>query len=246
MKKAKKILLLGKEKSFLVSSDMKKMNSNYGELDVSKAKIGKKIKTNAGHVFAAIEPTIIDMLRKCRRGPQIIMPKDAAAISAMTGLANGWRCLDAGGGSGFLSLFLANNVKPDGHVFTYEKEKGFAKNIQYNIEFCGLEDVMTLKNKDVSAFNERDLDLITLDMRDAEKIIPKAYRALRTGGWLCVYSPHIEQQKAAVAAMQKAGFIHLRTMENIQREWKVDTRGFTHPKPSGILHTGFMTFGRKI
>ncbi len=253
--KPKKILLLGREKSFLVSADDKKLNSNYGELDLSKAArkipsgiqpvFGKKLKTNTGHVFSVVEPTLIDCLRKCRRGPQIIMPKDAAAITAVTGASSGWRCLDAGGGSGFLSLFLANTVRPDGKVFTYEKEKGFAKNIQHNIEFCGLESIVSLKNRDVKTFTEKNLDMVTLDMKDADKMTAKVWKALRPGGWLCVYSPHIEQQKKAVEAMEKAGFIQLRTIENIQREWKVDTRGFTHPKPSGILHTGFMTFGRK-
>jgi len=255
-KKSEKILLIGKEKSFLIDTVMKKFHSNYGELDLAKATrktpsgrqavFGRKVKTNLGHEFTVVKPTVIDYLRKARRGPQIIMPKDAAMILSITGLESGWRCLDAGSGSGFLSIFLGNLVKPSGKVFAYERNKQFAKNIEFNIRYCGLEGIITLKNKDVKMATEKELNLVTLDMIDAEKLVPKVHKALRIGGWLCVYSPHIEQQKSAVAAMEKLGFMYIQTIENIQRFWKIDTRGYTHPKPSGILHTGFMTFGRKV
>lgn len=245
--KSQKILLIGKEKSFLVDRAMKKFHSNYGELNLTKIKkFGQKIKTNTGHEFTVVTPTVIDFLRKARRGPQIVMPKDAASIIASCGVESGWRCLDAGSGSGFLSIFLGNIVKPSGKVYAYEKNKQFAKNIEYNIKFCGLGGVVILKNKDVKSATEKELDLVTLDMIDAEKLVPRVHKALRTGGWLCVYSPHIEQQKKTVAVMQKLGFMQIHTVENIQRYWKIDVRGYSHPKPSGLLHTGFMTFGRKI
>jgi tRNA (adenine57-N1/adenine58-N1)-methyltransferase len=244
--KSEKVLLVGKERSFLIDTSQKKFHSNYGELDLTKVKIGKKVKTNLGHEFTVIKPTIVDLLKKVKRGPQIVTPKDAAAVISICGVESGWRCLDAGAGSGFLSLFIGNIVKPNGHVYAYEKNKGFAKIVEYNIRFCGLKGVVLLKNKDASTFTEKELDLVTLDMIDSDKLVPKVHKALRVGGWLYVYSPHIEQQKKAVAAMEKLGFVQIQTIENIQRFWKVDARGFTHPKPSGLLHTGFMTFGRKI
>ena len=191
-----------------------------------------------------IEPTIIDLLKKCKRGPQVILPKDAASIVAVTGLRAGWKCLDAGGGSGFLALFLGNLVQPKGKVTTYEKRKEFFEIIKSNIITCGLKGTVTAKNKDASLFTEKSLDLITLDMKGVEKIVSKSHKALKPGGWLVVYSPHIEQQKASVAEMRKAGFRSIQTIENIQRSWQVSD--FTHPHPSGIMHTGFLSFGRKL
>ena len=85
---------------------------------------------------------------------------------------------------------------------------------------------------------------ISDNMKDAEKMVKKAKKALKTGGWLVVYSPHIEQVKAVKEEMIKNGFKDIETIEVIKRKWKVDN--FTHPVPSGILHTGFMTFARKI
>jgi tRNA A58 N-methylase Trm61 len=85
-------------------------------------------------------------------------------------------------------------------------------------------------------------------MINAEKMIKKASKMLKPGGWLCVYSPHIEQQKSVTKEMEDLKFIHIHTIENIQRSWQVNSHkgGYTHPKPSGIMHTGFLTFGRKI
>ncbi|MBI2583404.1 MAG: methyltransferase domain-containing protein [Candidatus Aenigmarchaeota archaeon] len=187
---------------------------------------------------------IIDLLKKCRRGPQIITPKDAGVIITETGLNSGKRCLDAGGGSGFLTLMLANVVAPKGRVYSYEKNPNFAEIVKHNVKLCGLEKIVTVKNRDAEEFSEKNLDLITLDMKGAENLIGKCHKALKNKGFLCVYSPHIEQQNAASKRMKKEGFSQIKTVENIQREWLVGTH--THPIPSGVMHTGFLTFGRKI
>ncbi len=238
-----KLLLLSKEASFLVDTQQGKFSSQYGVVDLSKAKPGTVIKTSSGHSFIVTKPTIADFMRKFRRGPQVILPKDAAQVIAVTGLSSGWNCLDAGGGSGFLALFLANAASP-GKIAVYEKKKDFAAIVEHNAKMAGLDNVI-VKNKDAKKFTEKNLDLITLDMIDAEKMIKKCHKALKPGGWLVIYSPHIEQQKKAVKEMETR-FIHMRTIECIVRDWKVDTRGFTHPKYSEISHTGFLTFGRKI
>jgi len=205
-------------------------------------KYGQAIKTNTGKKFYAVEPTIIDLMKKSRRMPQIVTAKDAAQIAAVTGLSSGWRCLDFGGGSGFLAMFIANIVKPGGAVTTYEKNPEYAKNISKNVNFCGLNSIVTVKNTDAKKFTENDLDLITMDVIDAEKYVKKCHSSLKPGGWLCVYSPHIEQQKKSVDRMKKY-FTHIKTIETIQRNWQVSE--YTHPVPSQLVHTGFMTFGRR-
>ena len=238
-----KLLLLSKEASFLIDTSQKRFSSQFGVVDLTKTKIGKTIKSSSGHIFAVVEPTILDYLRKARRGPQVVLPKDAAQIIGITGARSGWQCLDAGGGSGFLGLFIANICAP-GKITIYEKKKEFAKTIEHNVKFSGLKNAI-LKNRDVKSFTEKNLDLITLDMQDAEKIVKKCHKALKFGGWLCIYSPHIEQQKRVVKEMEKT-FTQMRTIECVVRDWKIDLRGYTHPKYSKISHTGFMTFGRKI
>lgn len=241
-----KILLMSKQRSFLLDTEQKVFHSQYGIVDLAKIKkYGQKVKSSSGHEFVAVRPTILDLLRKCRRGPQIITPKDAGQIIALTGVTAGWKCLDLGSGSGFLSLLLGNAVAPGGSVVTYEKKKEFAANVIKNIKFCGLDKVIKVKNQSAEKFSEKDLDLITTDIPDAEKLVKKCHRALKSGGWLCVYSPHIEQQVRVRAAMEKNGFIFIKTIETTQREW-TSLRGYTHPAYGPIGFTGFVTTGRKV
>lgn len=236
------ILLLHKERKFVAKRGV--VNTHVGRVDTSDAKIGEHIFVK-NEEFVVLKPTIIDLLEKCRRGAQIIMPRDAAQIIAVTGVGRGWRCLDGGSGSGFLSIFLGHIVGKEGQVYTYERRKEFYDKARKNIEICGMEGVVEIKNEDIAGFVEGNLDLITLDMKGAEGMVEKAYERLNPGGWLVVYSPHIEQQVRVRDEMGRLGFGYLKTVETIQREWK-SLGGYTHPVPKGIMHTGFMTFGRKI
>ncbi len=184
----------------------------------------------------------IDIARKYKRGPQVITRKDAAAIVAETGLQPDWKCLDLGGGSGFLSLFIANLV-PNGSVTCYEIRKEHAEIIKNNVKVSGFSNVKVL-NKPGEEFKGKNFDLVTMDMRGAEGVVEKAFAALKKGGYLAVYSPHIEQQIACRKEIEKL-FKYIKTIETVQKEWKIDTRGFSHPVPSQLVHTGFVTIARK-
>jgi len=236
------ILLISSEDSLLIEKG-KINNTKYGKIDARNIKEGD-IVTASRTEFIAIKPNVIDLLSKCRRGSQVVLPKDASQILSITGVSYGWRCLDGGSGSGFLAIFIGNIVGKKGRVYTYEKRREFYEIAKKNIEFCGMEKIVKIKNDDIKNFREKNLDLITLDMKNSHEIVWKAKKALKPGGWLVVYSPHIEGQIASLNEMRKNGFLIYATIENIQRKWK-SIGGYTHPEPSGILHTGFMTFGRK-
>lgn len=236
------ILLLSSKNSLLVKKG-KVINTTFGKIDTRNIEVGDIVETKK-EIFVAVKPTITDLIKKCRRGAQVVLPKDACQIAAITGMRYGWRCLDAGSGSGFLAIFLGNIVGGKGRVYTYEKRKEFYEIAKKNIEMCGLEKVVKIRNEDVLKARERNLDLITLDLKNAHMLVEMAKKKLKTGGWLVVYSPHIEEQIRVREEMEKHGFYIYATIENIQRRWK-SLFGYTHPEPSGILHTGFMTFGRK-
>jgi len=204
-----------------------------------RAKIGKAD-------FVVVQPTLRDYLfKKAQRGPQIILPKDAAAIVAQTGCGKGWKVVDAGTGSAFLSMFLAN-LGCD--VVTYEKRKDFFDNARKNVKGSGLK--IKMLNKDVTkGIKERNVDLVTLDMQNPEKAIPHAYKALKAGGWLAVYSLNSEQIPVVAKAVKKAGFSEPRIIEILEREWQVGIYGkdtYSRPKTHMLGHTGFLTFARKI
>lgn len=185
-----------------------------------------------------------DVFKKSKRGPQIITPKDAALILAYTGVGPGSKIVDAGTGSAFLAIFLGNYVRP-GKVVTYENDKRFIKIARENIKSSGLSKFIQLKELDVTkGIKEKNVDLVTLDLKDVKKVIGHAYRALKSGGWLAVYSPYIEQVIDVVKEIKKKNFCEIKVVENIVREWK--TERTTRPKNVGLVHTGFLTFAKKI
>ena len=220
------------------------VNTHVGSVDVSEAAIGDTVEV--GDVsFLVAEPTFTDLLETCRRAAQVVTLKDAVQIVGVTGLGRGWHCVDGGSGSGFLALFLGHMVGREGQVTTYEQRDDFHETVQRNIRRCGMEDIVTAKHGDIASFEEEDLDLVTLDVRGAEELVTKVHRRLRPGGWLVVYSPQIEQQIAVREQMENTGYGRITTMETLQREWQ-SRGGYTRPVTKGLLHTGFLTFGRKV
>lgn len=248
MREKELVLLISKESSYLVEVSSKKINTKDGILDLSLLKeknFGDRIKTHLGKEFIIAKPNITDILEKrMKRLPQIIMPKDAALILAYTGIGQGSLVVDAGTGSGFLAIFIANYIKP-GKVVTYENNKKFLKVAKENIKDSGLSKIIKLKQKDITkGIDEKNVDLITLDLKDAEKVIEYAYKALKPGGWLVVYSPYIEQVISVFREIEKLNFSQIKIFENVVREWQIEK--YARPKSFGLMHTGFLTFARKI
>ena len=236
------VLLLGKEKSYLVKPI--KFSCEFGTIDLKKL-IGKKfgIKTKIGkESFTVVKPNIIDFLKKAKRGPQVVLPKDASLIISITGCSPNWKVVDAGTGSGFLALFLGNlGCK----VYSYEKNKKFYEIAKKNIKNSGLKNIK-IKNYDITkGIKEKNIDLITLDMKNPEKVIKHAFKSLKPGGWIAIYSMHIEEVKKVFKELKKHDFTDLKIVENLQREWQ-SIKNFTRPKTHMLAHTGFLTFARKM
>ncbi len=186
--------------------------------------------------------TITDFLNKAKRGPQVIMPKDLGMIVSITGCSPGWKVVDAGTGSGFLAVFLGNlGCK----VFTYEKKEDFYKLAKGNVKSSGLKNIK-IRNADITkGIKERNVDMITLDMKDSEKAVKHAFNSLKSGGWLVIYSLHIEQIQKVWKELRKYEFGKVRILESLEREWQIEGLTFTRPKTHMLAHTGFLTFVRK-
>ncbi len=244
-----KVLLLGKS-DFLVDVNRGLFHTNHGTINLSKLigkKFGVRIKSSKGESFSALRPNINDFLdKRLARLPQIVSLKDCSLIAGFTGLSSGYRVIEAGTGSAFLTIFMANLVKPNGKIFTYELRSDFFKSAKKNIVDSGLSEFVDAKNRDISkGFRERDVDMVVLDMIDAEKIVPNACRAIKSGGFLVVYSPYIEQVKAVCNSIEMESFVDIRTVECLVRDYKI-TRDFSRPNTTMLAHTGYITFARKI
>ncbi len=245
IKKNEKVLLLGEDESYIVTASKNRINVKSGIVDLGKL-IGKNygsvIKTHIGKEFVLVKPTMLDIMKKFARGAQVILPKDISLIIAYTGVPADGLVVDAGAGSGFLSIFLGNYLVK-GKVVTYEKDQRFLKIVKNNIKLSGLKNVK-LKHKDISkGIVENNVDLITLDLQHPNKIIKRAYNALNIGGWLVVYSPTIDEMIKVVREIKKY-FSEAKIVENIVREWQSERT--IRPKTMGLMHTGWLTFARKL
>ncbi len=179
--------------------------------------------------------------RKLKRGPQVILPKDIGIIISYSGIDKNSICIDAGTGSGWLALSLARICK---HVYSYDVREDFISIAERNRAFLGLDNV-TLKNKDVSKkVDETGADLFTLDLPDSEKALRNAKKALKDGGCVVGYLPHMEQVKKFSTTLSKLGFADIYTVEVIVRDMLVREEGI-RPTTKGIWHTAYLTFARK-
>lgn len=206
---------------------------------------GNKIKVG-NKDFWILRPSLMDKLQGLKRYAQIIIPKDSAHIVMNCSIESGHTVLEAGIGSGSLTIALANAVAPDGKVISYEKRKDFIELAKKNLETMGMDKYVIIKNKDITkGIEEKNLDAIILDIPDPWAAVEHAWKALKIGGYLCSYSPLISQVEKTVNEIRKYSFIEIKTFENIQREMVVSKHG-TRPSFDMLGHTGYITFARKV
>jgi len=245
-----KLLLSDKRKLIINEKDLKDdLNTDVGlikKTDLTLSKPGAKIKTHLGAEFTVLDPSFNDLFESLQRGPQIITLKDAGLISAYTGISSGSRVIDAGLGSGALACYLANLVKPNGLVYAYELRDDFIKIARENIDMFGLNKFVNIRNKDIySGIDERDVDVITLDLPEPWKVIKSAEKALKTGGYLVSYLPTITQVGLLSDELKNSVIRQLKVIELIERPWKVQGK-VMRPENLILGHTGFILIARKI
>jgi len=237
-------VLMGKNDKFLAKDISKDYHTKHGffkKEDLKKS--GKAIKTNTGMEFSIFNPYFIDLYKKIKRDAQIIPLKDIGLIIAETGINNKSKIVDAGSGSGALCCFLANIAK---EVITYEIREDFIEIVNHNINYLKLKNVK-IKNKNIyDGIDEKNIDLIVLDLPEPWNAIEAAKKALNVGGFLVSYSPTIAQTADFVNAINKdKNFVHVKTSEIIERAWEIDARK-VRPKSQQIGHSGFVSFVRMV
>ena len=240
-----KILITKEGKEFYVKDSSKDYHCQYGFVKVKdlKKKDGSLVKTNTGKEMIVFSPSFIDSYKRIKRDAQIVTRKDIGLIIAETGVNRDSKVVDAGSGSGALACFLANICK---EVVSYEIRRDFAKVVKKNKEFLGLKNLKINKKNVYKGIDERNVDLITLDLPEPWKALESSKKALKSGGFIVSYSPTIPQVIDFVNAVKKEkGFIHAKTVELIQREWEIDKRK-VRPKTTQTVHTGFLSFVRRV
>lgn len=213
--------------------------------DVLRASIGRRWGVGE-RAFLVLTPSVRDLVGSIHRQAQIVTPKDAAAIVWNGDVKPGDRIVEAGAGSGALTIALARAVGSDGRVVTYDLRPDFLEVARSNVTAAGLEGRVELKVGDIRrGIAEHDVDAFVLDIPDPWAAIETAQTVLKPCGHFASYSPSMEQVSRTVTALRAGTFVEIRTVEIIEREIIVQDGG-THPSFAPLGHTGYLTFARKV
>jgi tRNA (adenine57-N1/adenine58-N1)-methyltransferase len=211
---------------------------------------GTIVHSTTGARLVCLRPGLVDFVLKMPRGAQVVYPKDIGAILVYADVAPGTRILEAGTGSGALTMSLARATGPDGLVVSYEVREDFQRTAAANIEafFGKVPPWVELRLGDVAGIAESSpgrFDRVILDLPEPWAVLPAVSRALSPGGILCSYLPTTNQTHEAVLALQAAGFGHVQTFEVLLRTWHVTERS-VRPDHRMVAHTGFITTARRM
>jgi tRNA (adenine57-N1/adenine58-N1)-methyltransferase len=209
---------------------------------------GTQVHSTTGAALACLRPRMADFVVKMPRGAQVVYPKDVGAILVFADIAPGTRVLEAGTGSGSLTVALCRATGPDGGVVSYEIRPDFHGVATENVEafFGKVPAWLELRAGDVRevAGTGESFDRAVLDLPEPWSVLDAVSAVLRAGAILCAYLPTTHQTEQAVLAMGDAGYAEVETFEVLVRPWHVTERS-VRPDHRMVAHTGFITIGRK-
>lgn len=207
---------------------------------------GTDVSTHLGKTFTLLQPALDDLLRDIERNTQVIYPKDIGYILLSLGIGPGSQVLEAGTGSGALTVALAHAVGPSGHVFSYERRPEIQQIARRNLEHFGFADRVTLNARDIGeGFDEKDLRAVFLDLPSPEIYLPQVRAALQPGGFFGAILPTTNQVSLLLSALKHNTFGFVEVSEILHRYYKPVAERL-RPVDTMTAHTGFLIFARPL
>ena len=249
MRDGERILLIdAKERRYLLTLRAGTMFHTHAGIvahdDIIGAVEGSTVTGTTGRNFLALRPTLSDVVLKMPRGAQVIYPKDLGAILLAADIGPGQRVLEAGVGSGALSMTL---LRAGASVVGYEIREDFAERARANVSaFLGPEADYRVEIRDVTeGIDEVALDRVLLDLPEPWRVLPHVATALRPGGILLAYLPTINQTTQLRQTLEHGPFGLTETVEVLRRTWHIEDRS-VRPDHRMVGHTGFLTSTRRL
>ena len=210
---------------------------------------GTLVTTQMGARLLAVRPTFAEQVTGRRRQAQPIYPKDLGAILVAADLHPGAKVLEAGTGTGALTMAALRAVGPSGHVTSYELREEFLELARKAIvDTLGeVPSNLTLKQGDIyGEIPERDLDRVLLDVAEPWQAVAAVKPALRPGGIVFAHCPNVSQVQRFFDCLREVrGFGLMEAFEVLQRGWTVRGRSM-RPSHRMVAHTGFLCFARRL
>lgn len=211
------------------------------------------VQSSNGIEYLALRPLLTDFVMSMPRGAAIVYPKDAAQLLAQADIFPGARVVEAGVGSGALSLWLLRAIGADGHLLSFERREEFAEVARGNVgAFLGAQPenwtvhVGDLQSGLAEAVSPGSVDRIVLDMLAPWECIDACATALGPGGVLVCYIATVTQlSRVAEAIRGSGGFTEPDPSETLVRTWHVEGLA-VRPDHRMIGHTGFLLTARRL
>lgn len=210
--------------------------------------------TNSGeHEYLALRPLLRDFVMSMPRGAAIVYPKDAAQILASADIFPGATVVEAGVGSGALSMWLLRAIGPSGRLMSFERREEFADVALANIEtFFGHTPaswsvvVGDLVEQLPAAAEPGSVDRVVLDMLAPWECIDAVADALTPGGVVLCYIATATQLSRVAEYVRATGlFTEPEATETMIRGWHVEGLA-VRPDHRMIAHTGFLITARRL
>lgn len=212
---------------------------------IAAAQFGATLNTHIGKPYRMLRPTLYDLVKGVKRQTQIIYPKDIGYICIKLGVGPGRRVIEAGSGSGSLTLALSWFAGPTGKIYTYEKRPEFFNLCRRNLDWAGVGENVEQHNHDIAdGFLHENVDALFLDVRTPWDYLDHAAAAVAPGAPLGFLLPTTNQVSDLVSALEKGPFAGIEVVEILVRRWKpVPDR--LRPDDRMVAHTGFLVFARQ-
>ncbi|MDT7889632.1 MAG: tRNA (adenine-N1)-methyltransferase [Desulfurococcales archaeon] len=239
--KRRKVLRVGRGKAF---------TSDKGSIELGRIigmSYGAEIMTSVGVKAHVYRPSITDLIYSTFSRPtQVIYPKDAGYVVLVLDISPGKKVLEIGMGSGAMTAYMANLVRPDGKIYAYEVREDVANVAIENLERIGLRDYVEVKMRDASqGVDERDVDAAFIDIGDPWRVVNVVFEALKPGCQAAFFIPTFEQVSKLYSSLKShGGWGDIRAVELIERP--IDLKeGAIRPSTRMIGHTGYIVIARK-
>ena len=207
---------------------------------------GSQVFSHMGSPFFLLQPMLGDILTDLPRNTQILYPKEIGFILITMGVGPGQRVMEAGTGSGSMTIALSYAVGPAGKVISYEQRPEMQNLARKNLARLGLDDRVDFKLRDIGeGFDETDSDAFFLDVANPYDYIPQVRAALKPGGFFCSLIPTYNQVEKLLHALHRNKFAFIEMCEILLRYYKAEPSRL-RPTDRMVAHTGFLVFARRI